>query len=80
MLEILLIIAALATVSVGACLSAGLARGSAPLGMIEAGMKAQWLCGEVHRCGVDGLWPLSPGRWTAVAAALARPAPCRRCA
>jgi hypothetical protein len=75
MLETLLIIAVLASVSVCACLSVRCAHGRTPLGLIEAGMNAQWLCGEVHRCGVDGLWPPGQGRWTAVSAALARPAP-----
>jgi hypothetical protein len=75
MLEILLIIAALATVSVCACLSVRCAHGSTPLGLIEAGINAQWLCGNVLQCGIDGLWPPGQVRWTAVAAALARPAP-----
>jgi hypothetical protein len=75
MLEILLIIAVMASVSVYACLSVRCAHGSTPLGLIEAGMNVQWLCGEVYRCGIDGLWPPGQGRWTAVVAALARPAP-----
>ena len=75
MLEVLLIIAALALAGIVACHATGCAYESAALELIKVGMNAQWLCGDVHRCGIDGLWLPDQGRWTGVSAALARPAP-----
>lgn len=79
MLGILLVIAVLASISALACQLACRAHESTTLClMIEFGMSARWLRGGIHRCGAYGDWPQGWARWTAMAEALARPAP-RRC-
>ena len=78
MLGILLIIAAFASACLAACCALGAARGSVVLQAVSANGDRQWLCGQVLRTGVDGLWPLGDDRAEGVAAALARPAPIRR--
>ena len=78
MLGILLTIAAFASACLAACCAIGSARGSVTLQAVGANGDRQWLCGQVLRSGVDGLWPLGDDRAEGVTAALARPAPDRR--
>ncbi len=78
MLEALLIIAAMASAGATVCLLTRCASENTALGSIEVSMLARRFGGDLHRVGFDGFAPASRQRWTAVAAALARPEPYSR--
>ncbi|BBO34986.1 hypothetical protein PLANPX_4598 [Lacipirellula parvula] len=75
MLGILWIIAMLATGGLWAVRSLRCASERSLLVPIQSDAKAQWVCGEVLRSSHGGVWSPGRGRWTELAAALARPAP-----